>query len=170
MAISLKMFDESEHACAERYVIGQRSAMVEVLNMLSTYRLKFSDEDWYGRKDGSICGSRSDEVISLIRKKGGSITRETVSKVHKEFNKTVGGTDEVQVCTTKTTALLKKVNSGDMKISDLINGTVPKTGTRGPSVSRCMKLALDMKGKTDAQILSMNGASDLFNELKRAFK
>jgi hypothetical protein len=32
-----------------------------------------------------------------------------------------------------------------------------------------MKLALEMKEKTPEQILSMNGASDLFNQLKRAF-
>jgi len=170
MAISLKLFDESEHACAERYVIGQRSAMVEVLNLMSTYRLKFDDENWYGRKDGSICGARSDEVIALIRKKGGSITRETVSKVHKEFNKTVGGTDEVEISTTETKALLKKVNAGDVKISHLINGTVPKTGAqRSPSVPKLVKLALELKGKTPEQILSMNGSSDVFNELKRAF-
>jgi hypothetical protein len=172
MAITLKMFDESEHACAERYVLSQRCAMVEVLNILSTYRLKFDDEDWYGRKDGSICGARSDEVIALIRKKGGSITRETVSKVHKEFNKTVGGTDEIEVNQPLTKALLKKVNTGEVKISHLINGTVPKNGSsaqRSTSVSRCMKLALDMKKKTDAQILGMDGSADLFNELKRAY-
>ena len=172
MAISLKLFDESEHQCAERYVEGQRCAMVEVLNLMSTYRLKFDDENWYGRKDGSICGARSDEVIALIRKKGGSITRETVSKVHKEFNKTVGGTDEVEISTTETKALLKKVNAGEVKISHLINGTVPKTGAsaqRSPSVSACMKLALKLKGKTDAQILAMDGSADLFNQLKRAY-
>jgi len=172
MAITLTKFDESENACAARYVLGQRSAMVEVLKILSTYRLKFDDDDWYGRKAGSICGARSDEVIALIRKHGGSITRETVSKVHKEFNKTVGGTDEVEIVVAQAKALLEKVNAGDVKISHLINGTVPKTGSgaqRSPSVSRCMKLALDMKKKTDAQILGMDGSADLFNELKRAY-
>ena len=159
MAITLKLFDESEHQCAERYVLGQRCAMVEVLNLLSTYRLKFDDDDWYGRKAGSICGARSDEVIALIRKKGGSITRETVSKVHKEFNKTVGGNGEVEVNATKAKALLKKVNEGEVKISHLINGTKPSNGASAQQRRQSVTLpekALNWCNKQTADKLKEN--------------
>tara|TARA_R110002020_G_C15796935_1_gene730764 strand:+ start:95 stop:541 length:447 start_codon:yes stop_codon:yes gene_type:complete len=140
--------------------------MVEVLNLLSTYRLKFDDDDWYGRKAGSICGSRSDEVIALIRKKGGSITRETVSKVHKEFNKTVGGNGEVEVNATKAKALLKKVNEGEVKISHLINGTKPSNGASAQQRSQ----SVSMWAKAFARVVNGEAAKLVADDEVKALK
>ena len=173
MATSLKMFGDHEHACAVRFAEKQMGSLAEVFNILVEYRPKFDDEDWYGHKAGSICTDRSKEVIALLRSKGGHIDIKSVGKVHKQVEKLVGGKDEIEIDMTGAKTMVKKINAGEVLISHLINGVPPRNGAsaqRGPSVSRCMKLALDMKGKTDAQILSMNGASDLYNELKRAFK
>jgi len=146
--------------------------MAEVFDIIVTYRPKFDDEDWYGHKGESISGTRANEVIALLRSKGGYISIKTVGKVHKQVEKLVGGKDEIEIDMTGAKAMLKKINAGDVLISHLINGVPPRNGAgaqRGPSVSRCMKLALEMKGKTDAQILSMDGSADLYNQLKRAY-
>ena len=172
MKVSLKMFGDREHACAVRFASKQMGSMAEVFDIIVTYRPKFDDEDWYGHKGESISGTRANEVIALLRSKGGYISIKTVGKVHKQVEKLVGGKDEIEIDMTGAKAMLKKINAGDVLISHLINGVPPRNGAsaqRGPSVSRCMKLALEMKDKTPEQILSMNGASDLFNQLKRAF-
>ena len=173
MKVSLKMFGDREHACAVRFASKQMGSMAEVFDIIVTYRPKFDDEDWYGHKTGSICTDRSKEIIALLRSKGGHIDIKSVGKVHKQVEKLVGGKDEVEVDMTGAKAMLKKINAGDVLISHLINGVPPKNASagaqRGPSVSRCMKLALEMKGKTDAQILGMDGSADLYNQLKRAY-
>ena len=172
MKVSLKMFGDHEHACAVRFASKQMGSMAEVFDIIVTYRPKFDDEDWYGHKTGSIHTDRSKEVIALLRSKGGHIDIKSVGKVHKQVEKLVGGKEEVEVDMTGAKTMVKKIKAGDVLISHLINGVPPRNGAsaqRGPSVSRCMKLALEMKGKTPEQILSMNGASDLFNQLKRAF-
>ena len=172
MATSLKMFGDYEHACADRFASKQMGSLAEVFNILVAYRPKFDDEDWYGHKTGSICTDRSKEIIALLRSKGGHIDIKSVGKVHKQVEKLVGGKDEVEVDMTGAKAMAKKINAGEVLISHLINGVPPRNGAsaqRGPSVSRCMKLALEMKGKTDAQILGMDGSADLYNQLKRAY-
>jgi len=173
MKVSLKMFGDREHACAVRFASKQMGSMAEVFDIIVTYRPKFDDEDWYGHKGESISGTRAKEVIALLRSKGGYISIKTVGKVHKQVEKLVGGKDEIEIDMTGAKAMLKKINAGDVLISHLINGVPPKNASagaqRGPSVSRCMKLALEMKGKTDAQILSMDGSADLYNQLKRAY-
>jgi len=172
MKVSEK-FGKHEHQCAERYADKQRGAMAEVFDIIVTFRPKFDDEDWYGREAGSICEARSTDVRTLLESKGGYIDVKSVSKVHKQVEKLVGGRTEVEVNMTKAKAMLKKINSGEVKISHLINGAKPRNGAnaqqRSPSVPKLVKLALELKGKTPEQILSMNGSSDVFNELKRAF-
>ena len=174
MAISLKMFGDHERACSKRYASKQKGALAEVFDIIVTYRPKFDDVDWYGHKPGSIMGTRASEIIALLAEDDGFIDVKSVGKVHKQVEKLVGGRTEVVINMSKAKDMLKKINTGEVKISHLINGAKPKNGAnaqqRSPSVPKLVKLALELKEKTDAEILSMNGASDLFNQLKRAFK
>ena len=123
---------------AKAYVADQTGMMVHILDIFIKWRGNFDDEDWYGREAQSLSGARNQDIVALIKREGGVVSPKVVSKVHKLFNKTVGGKDTVKIDMDKARALSKKIKDGEIKISHLINGKKP-TGQRSASVSMAEK-------------------------------
>ena len=123
---------------AKAYVKDQRGMMVHILDIFIKWRVKFDDEEWYGREAGSLVGARNEDIVALIKSEGGVVSPKTVTKVHGVFNKAVCGKDTVKINMEKARQISKDVKSGKIKMSNLINGTKPK-GQRGPSVSMAEK-------------------------------
>ena len=123
---------------AKAYAKDQRGMMIHILDIFIKWRGNFDDEDWYGREAQSLSGERNQDIVALIKREGGVVSPKVVSKVHKLFNKTVGGKDTVKIDMDKARALSKKIKDGEIKISHLINGKKP-TGQRSASVSMAEK-------------------------------
>ena len=135
---NLSTFCDACVKSAKAYAKDQRGMMVHILDIFIKWRGTFDDEDWYGREAQSLSGARNNDIVALIKREGGVVSPKVVSKVHKLFNKTVGGQDTVKIDMDKARALSKKIKDGEIKISHLINGKKP-TGQRSASVSMAEK-------------------------------
>ena len=143
-------FSAKCHRLAERIAFKQKGVMVDVLGIMDDYREKFSDEEWY--KGASLNGTRNAEMRALIEEKGGCITRFSVTKVHALYEKLSckGGTTEVQKA-------IDAVESGAVKISDLVNSPpVPQ----GAGTSKVQAFLDWLNAMDDAGIAKFKKSAD----------
>ena len=136
---NLSTFCDACVKSAKAYAKDQTGMMVHILDIFIKWRGNFDDEDWYGREAQSLSGTRNEDIVALIKREGGVVSPKVVSKVHKLFNKTVGGKDTVKIDMDKARALSKKIKDGEIKISHLINIPTKPTGQRGPGVTQAEK-------------------------------
>ena len=136
---NLSTFCDACVKSAKAYANNQTGMMVHILDIFIKWRGNFDDEDWYGREAQSLSGTRNQDIVALIKREGGVVSPKVVSKVHKLFNKTVGGKDTVKIDMDKARALSKKIKDGKIKISHLINIPTKPTGQRSASVSMAEK-------------------------------
>ena len=136
---NLSTFCDACVKSAKAYANNQTGMMVHILDIFIKWRGNFDDEDWYGREAQSLSGTRNQDIVALIKREGGVVSPKVVSKVHKLFNKTVGGKDTVKIDMDKARALSKKIKDGKIKISHLINIPTKPKGSESPRVSMAEK-------------------------------
>ena len=136
---NLSTFCDACVKSAKAYANNQTGMMVHILDIFIKWRGNFDDEEWYGREAQSLSGERNQDIVALIKREGGVVSPKVVSKVHKLFNKTVGGKDTVKIDMDKARALSKKIKDGKIKISHLINIPTKPKGSESPRVSMAEK-------------------------------
>ena len=170
---SITMFTDADDKDILSYKSSDENKAVRALRVLIRHAKRFEPSDWNGRKEGSVSGDRLNEIIAKFQSMGTAISRPSLSGYYHDHMAQFIRTD-------KDGNESWNYEKMEARLSDIKSNKVNAYPTReevsferkaaGPRVSKWSKAALELKDKTDAEILALVGISDLFNELKRAFK
>ena len=170
---NITMFTKADETDILSFKASDENKAVRGLRVLIRHAKRFEPSDWNGRKANSVAGDRINEIIEKFQSMGTAISRQTLSDLYHNHVKSFIRTD-------KDGNETWDYDKMDTRLADIKSEKTEAYPNRekvtwikdaaGPRVSKWSKLALELKGKTDAEILALNGVSDLFNELKRAFK
>ena len=167
------MFTDADEKDILSYKASDENKAIRGLRVLVRHAKRFEPSDWNGRKADSVKGDRIDEIIEKFQSMGTAISRQTLSDLYHNHVKSFIRTDKDGNETwnyAKMDVRLADIKSAKVEAYPNREKVSWTRQTKGARVSKWSKLALELKGKSTEEILALNGVSDLFNELKRAFK
>ena len=171
----ITMFTNADDIDIASYKASDENKAVRGLRVTIRHAKRFEPSDWNGRKVNppSVKGARIDEIIEKFQSMGTAISRQTLSDLYHNHVVQFVRTDKDGNETwdyAKMDARLADIKSEKVEAYPNREKVSWTRQTQGARVSKCERLALELKAKTPSEIMAIAGTADLYTQLKRAYK